>query len=375
MKGYARLVHNPADADLFYVPVFNTKLKCHADYGEKLLMRVANITGEWIDRFPAKDGLGPKFFSAACSVCSCYEPKRDIDCNPVTANRSLDDKVVTLAWESPVPGLHMSMPNVVVPYITTLHDILPWEVQEHRELLVTMTAGVRPTKCTYCGPCGRFPPDLDKDKWMSDDDTTCACGCNNRRRELRKMFADVKNSSGIKIFEHLSNAVDRYRVKLRATFCIEPTGDCMTRKSFYESIMLGCIPVVPREDSLYLDQLPFSHTIPYRRLWVAIPPGTTDIFAMLRAISHKDIVRRRRIIKRYGRRLTFSSNNSAHGGYNDFRNPDAFASALKDVWDRSKLPMNKSYRSKLHFVKPVKCTKPPCAAARCKLANEGRVCA
>ena len=81
------------------------------------------------------------------------------------------------------------------------------------------------------------------------------------------------------------------------------------------------------------------------------------------------------IIKRYGRRLTFSSNNSAHGGYNDFRNPDAFASALKDVWDRSKLPMNKSYRSKLHFVKPVKCTKPPCAAARCKLANEGRVCA
>merc|ERR1712037_278522 len=159
-------------------------------------------------------------------------------------------------------------------------------------------------------------------------------------------------------------------MKLRSTFCVEPIGDTVTRKSFYESIMCGCIPVVPREDSLYLDQLPFSHTIPYRRLWVAIPHETTDIFAMLRAISHKDIVRRRRVIKRYGRRLTFSSNSSQHGGYNDFRNPDAFASALKEVWDRSKLPMDKSYRSKLHFAKPVKCTKPPCAAARCKLANE-----
>merc|ERR1712032_1165576 len=155
------------------------------------------------------------------------------------------------------------------------------------------------------------------------------------------------------------NSQNRYRLKLRTTFCVEPIGDCLTRKSFYESIMVGCIPVVPREDYLYLDQLPFSHTIPYRRLWVAIPPGTTDIFAMLRAISHKDIVRRRRIIKRYGRRLTFSSNSSQHGGYNDFRNPDAFASALKEVWDRSKR------RKSNHLVQPADCELLPCGPATC----------
>ena len=150
IKGYARRVHNPVDADLFYVPVYNQRLRCHPDHDEweKLLIRVADIVGEWIARFPAKDGLGPKFFSVAGTVCSCNEPKRNIACNPVTANRSLDDKVVTLAWESPVPGLVMSMPNVVVPYITTLHDILPWRVQEQRELLVTMTAGVR--ECMFC---------------------------------------------------------------------------------------------------------------------------------------------------------------------------------------------------------------------------------
>ena len=193
---------------------------------------------------------------------------------------------------------------------------------------------------------------------MVDENKTCACGCENKRRELIEMFAEA-NSPDIRVYTSkkygwsqnrswAENSQNRYRLKLRATFCIEPIGDCLTRKSFYESIMVGCIPVVPREDYLYLDQLPFSHTIPYRRLWVAVPPGTTDIFAMLRDISHDDIVRRRRVIKRYGRRLVFSSNNSQHGGYNDFTNPDGFASSLKDAWDRSR----GKTKSRSHLAQP-----------------------
>ena len=110
MKGYARLVHTPENADLFYLPLYNQRLHCHKDAGpcctskwEKLLRRIAGIIGKWTASFPRKDGLGPKFFSVAGSVCSCDEPKRVVACNPACRNASLDDKVVTLAWETPMP--------------------------------------------------------------------------------------------------------------------------------------------------------------------------------------------------------------------------------------------------------------------------------
>ena len=369
IKGYARRVHNPADADLFYVPIYNDFLKCHPRPND-VHKDVASLLGKWIARFPSKHG-GPIFFTTSGQVCSCLEPKYNRECNPVSANRSLYGNVVTLAWESPVPGLSTSLPNVVVPYISQFHDILPWRVKARREWFVMMAAGIRTHKCSYCGVCGRSRP---RTPWFFDKDLPCACGCNNRRRELWKLFTGTKIPDILPLHTGLlgnGSFQNRNLHKLKATFCIEPHGDTLTRKSFYESIMLGCIPVVFREDALYLGQLPYSHTIPYRKLWVAIPRGTPfgpEIFAYLRAIKPSEIIRRRRLIKRYGRRLVFSSNSSQHGGYNDFGNPDAFASALKEVWDRSKQKMHMPLATPAKY----KCRGPPCDP-QCKLQNKGIV--
>merc|ERR1712032_34330 len=233
---------------------------------------------------------------------------------------------------------------------------------------VMLAAGIRTHKCSYCGVCGRSRP---RTPWFFDKDLPCACGCNNRRRELWKLFTGTKIPDILPLHTGLlgnGSFQNRNLHKLKATFCIEPHGDTLTRKSFYESIMLGCIPVVFREDALYLGQLPYSHTIPYRKLWVAIPRGTPfgpEIFAYLRAIKPSEIIRRRRLIKRYGRRLVFSSNSSQHGGYNDFGNPDASASALKEVWDRSKQKIHMPLATPAKY----KCRGPPCDP-QCKLQNK-----
>ena len=155
-------------------------------------------------------------------------------------------------------------------------------------------------------------------------------------------------------------------MKLTSTFCVEPFGDSVSRKSFFETIMLGCIPVVQREDDLYVDQMPFSHTIPYRQLWVAIPPGK-DLFSYLRTIKRSEILRRRRVIKDFGRSLTYSSTSSKNGGYNDFRNPYAFASALKEVWDRSRQNMTEC---KPRMLKPW-CESSTGSPAACRQTKKG----
>jgi hypothetical protein len=46
----------------------------------------------------------------------------------------------------------------------------------------------------------------------------------------------------------------------------------LSRKSFFESIIAGCIPVVLfRNDDAFLAQFLFSLTVPYRTLWFTSP--------------------------------------------------------------------------------------------------------
>ena len=54
----------------------------------------------------------------------------------------------------------------------------------------------------------------------------------------------------------------------KSVFCLQPAGDTPTRKSFYDAIMCGCIPVI----FTYKDKVkyPFEHRIDYKKLTVTI---------------------------------------------------------------------------------------------------------
>jgi hypothetical protein len=67
----------------------------------------------------------------------------------------------------------------------------------------------------------------------------------------------------------IANSTEQYSQMLEATFCLQPPGDTLTRKSIYESILSGCIPVVFRSDAAYVEQLAFPDVVPYEEMYTA----------------------------------------------------------------------------------------------------------
>jgi hypothetical protein len=60
-----------------------------------------------------------------------------------------------------------------------------------------------------------------------------------------------------------SRIPDMYQLLMASTFCINPPGDTPTRKGLFDSLVLGCIPVVTSEDSMqhYRFHLPFWRSV------------------------------------------------------------------------------------------------------------------
>ena len=84
---------------------------------------------------------------------------------------------------------------------------------------------------------------------------------------------------------------------LNSVFCLQPHGDSPTRKSFYDSILSGCIPVIfkfPYEDI----EFPFQRSLNYSNFVVQIPVNNTGhlktnipIYEYLRKIPQTEIKR------------------------------------------------------------------------------------
>ena len=75
-----------------------------------------------------------------------------------------------------------------------------------------------------------------------------------------------------------------------------PAGDTLTRKSFYEALLAGCIPVVFRSDGRYLEQLAFPDQIPYAEMWISLKgehltSGALDVYTALKSIPHGEFDR------------------------------------------------------------------------------------
>jgi len=83
-----------------------------------------------------------------------------------------------------------------------------------------------------------------------------------RERPTLCAVYETGNRENSSSFVH-SRIPDMYQVLMASTFCINPPGDTPTRKGLFDSLVLGCIPVVTSEDSLqhYRFHLPFWRSV------------------------------------------------------------------------------------------------------------------
>ncbi|KAL8280003.1 hypothetical protein RQP46_007584 [Phenoliferia psychrophenolica] len=101
---------------------------------------------------------------------------------------------------------------------------------------------------------------------------------------------------------------------LQSTFCLQPPGDSATRKGFWESILMGCIPVVFRRET-------------YARVWDGIDwdeiavvveeedflESQADIVRTLEGVSQRDVKRRQRDIATLAARVQYGMPTSGEG--------------------------------------------------------------
>jgi hypothetical protein len=103
----------------------------------------------------------------------------------------------------------------------------PWETQE-RPLLVSYVGSVR----SYYGPARRLRASLVHFCELAAERGPALCAHSSYGLNGTRFSFKV---SGHNPLQQLS---------LRSVFCLQPIGDLMTRKGLFDSILLGCIPVV-----------------------------------------------------------------------------------------------------------------------------------
>ena len=409
MEGYFNLVDKAEDADLFYLPIYVGRQACHPKGPDHFDDGIYHLVEWYMQHYPPRQKEKNRskfttinitnqsktdFFTVTGRVCSC---NKDTECNPIkkvhNAER-LTTRLRMIAWERFSPENDTNKGNLVVPYPTQIHEMSNWSIKERRPILVLGILGKKRKSCVVCGPCNNaWSFEATKDQ--------CLPQCVNIRDELiegmrlHTTSADVSRSNSTSTQKKRKTKIKKDVVlwtstnnpstewfptdddagrkanfwppkqatekMMFATFCLQPAGDTLSRKSFFESLQVGCIPVVFREDDAYLEQLPFSNIIPYREIFYYIPEscvldartcsildstsvlannttnsGTVNDFVdVLRQVSKKTIHQRRRLIHQYGRMWMYSSHDGKAGGYNDVHNPDAFLTALRETWKLS----------------------------------------
>lgn len=360
VEAYQGKVESPREADLLYLPAYHRRrfgCTLHAQTEKEItetLTQRAQLLWDHVLEFlreHGSEGHGP-VFTTASGVCSCWSN----ECNPfwalfhpLSGLAELDRTICVAGWEQPILNRVPSLQHVVMPYISSLHlqhaspaDVVastPEGAKRHYTALYA--AGSRDSTCVWCGPCA-VP-------WNKTATTshTCPRGCSNLRPRLElelSHLTDVLYLNGVNKAWWLqagTGSVEKpsvFHAAMRnATFCIQPGGDTLTRKAFYESIMLGCIPVVFREDNAFLQQLAFSEVVPYRDLWVFIPEADIlfaqregdTIMPLLHAIAPQTVRRKQQLMRTWASALTFAR----AGATPDIAQPDAFIRTLQAAVD------------------------------------------
>jgi hypothetical protein len=106
------------------------------------------------------------------------------------------------------------------------------------------------------------------------------------------------------------NATAKLRLFRRAKFCLAPPGDTVTRKSLFDSLTAGCVPVIFARASLAQYSWHLS-AAQIREVAILIPAGevlsgATDVFATLAAVSPAQLRRMQQSIAAIAGTLQYS---------------------------------------------------------------------
>lgn len=316
LQQWVKRVYTPSEADLIYVPIYRSRLFHHdsikaLDDIAGLRRRLSALVAPYTKVFPTK-----KLFTTVAQVCSCEITNTLCQpCNVLLGEVAQHMQIVS--WETSSVGTN-EVKNVVYPYMTKLVNVSTSHRSLDSSTRVLYAGNPRSGRCTYCGICGK-----------RGSKGKCLRGCANVRPFIERLM--IKYSSEtvrhMALAEGLGNI---HKQMARSTFCIQPPGDTLTRKSFYESVILGCIPVVFRNDSMFVSQLAFSSVIPWSNIFLYIEESRVlsgvDIIHDLLNMNRSAIAERQKNILQHKRMITFSTDS-----YNDISNPDAFAMTLQEL--------------------------------------------
>lgn len=120
-------------------------------------------------------------------------------------------------------------------------------------------------------------------------------------------------------------------VKAQSVFCLEPGGDSPWRKSLYESLVSGCLPIIFSVYNLHVSPMHWASFA--RNVSVLIDPnafveGRVDLIQTIRSISSTDILAKQTLLSQHAHRLHYS--------IDDYPN-DAFEIMMKGVYYQARV--------------------------------------
>jgi len=147
-----------------------------------------------------------------------------------------------------------------------------------------------------------------------------------------------------------SRIADMYQLLMASTFCVNPPGDTPTRKGLFDSLVLGCIPVITSEDSMqhYAFHVPFWRSISVLVTTSQLFTAKFNLVDFLEDYERdhpQEIAQKQEAI----RRAAFSLQYSYAPSHNVRRGPDAFDKTLEHLLARPHSPSSKDFVGVYHI--------------------------
>lgn len=204
-----------------------------------------------------------------------------------------------------------------IPYPTSFHPS-PNQLQDW---IATVRAAQRPSLFAFAGS---IRPDL-------------------MRGGIRDLLLDECNQSSqcamldCKVFKCGHNPYPIVSTFLRSNFCLQPRGDTPTRRSLFDSMIAGCIPVLFHEDTAY-SQYTWHLSNDSSKWSVYIPEDDirkgVSVEEVLMSYSQTQVRELRDTVIESIPKLLYTGFSDEDTGIDIRRTPDAFDISVQKVLDR-----------------------------------------
>ncbi|RLN39531.1 hypothetical protein C2845_PM01G40770 [Panicum miliaceum] len=235
MKGYECLTSDPSLAAALYVPFYATLDGGRHMWNSTSLRDMLGLDlVEWLVRHPQWRAMGGRdHFMVAGRTAWDFLRNEDVDeewGTKLLNNPAVQNMTVLVMEASP-----WSRANIAVPFPTYFHpetaaDVAAWQEK--------VCGAERSWLFSFAGAPHPSQPETVRPEILQQ------CGASSRCR----LFRCGAKSSGPHSCKSPGAVM---RVFMSSDFCLEPRGDSLTRRSTFDAILAGCIPVFFHPGSAY----------------------------------------------------------------------------------------------------------------------------